>query len=620
MSLFSTLGTGTSGLKAAELAISVAGHNISNANNEYYTRQRMVTEANIPFHTSPGDIGTGVSVTTIIRIHDEFVYTRLKDSSNTFSYDTFNKKTLEEVARYFPDLKKSGLGTDIEKYFKSWNDLASNSDDAAQKIALVQNSLTLSTNLKKTRDNVRALQDSVNGQLKTNIDEVNSIGAKIVELNKSISSVEVIEPNRANDLRDKRDKLELTLSELLNNSVFKGDMISENHLDANLTDRGTGYHLNIAGHSFVDGTTFHPLEISNTGNESSYYSIYSKSQDGSKIDITEKIFGGKVGAMLDLRGRNIDPATNSSFPTDGKLQGYIDDLDTFSKTLVERTNNIYARSAQERMSSFSNKDLKDNTSLVNHSESLKKGTFDVVMYDKQGKEVGRKTININSLTTMNDSTASPSIVSQFNANADDNGDNNSLNDIDDHFNAVYSFDKLTNSGSLAFDAKDNLSGYTIAIEDHGTNFAGAIGLSPFLQGDKASNIDVVLKYKEDPAKVNAYDAPIAGNNKVANAMVQMQYDKFDFHRSGTSTVTETVEGFYRFVTTEIGTDGENAGRSYETSKALFNTINAEFQSISGVNEDDELADLIRFQASYGANAKVISTINQMLDTLLGIKQ
>ena len=242
------------------------------------------------------------------------------------------------------------------------------------------------------------------------------------------------------------------------------------------------------------------------------------------------------------------------------------------------------------------------------------------MYDKQGKEVGRKTININSLTTMNDSTTSPSIVKQFNANADDNGDNNSLNDIDDYFNAVYSFDEKSNSGALAFDAKDNLSGYTIAIEDHGTNFAGAIGLSPFLQGDKASNIDVVLKYKEDPAKLNAYSAPISGNNKLANAMVQMQYDKFDFHRSGTSTVSETVEGFYRFVTTEIATDGENAGRSYETSKTLFNTINAEFQSISGVNRDEELTDLIRYQASYGANAKVISTINQMLDTLLGIKQ
>lgn len=620
MSLFSTLNTGVSGLKAHELAIATTGHNISNANNDYYTRQRVVMHASEPFHITPGDVGTGVRVTTIVRIHDEFVYTRLKDSSNSLSYDTFNKKSLEEIAKYFPDLEGVGLGVDIENYFASWNDLASNPDDAAQKIALVQNSVTLSNNLRESRTHVRALQDSINEQLKTNVDEINRIGEQLAELNKDIGRVEVLDTNRANDLRDQRDNLELTLAELVNVSVFKGDMVTENHVDPNLTDQGSGYHMNIAGHSFVDGFTFHPLVINNTDNASSYYSIYSKSQDGSTIEITEKLTGGKIGAMLDLRGRNIDPATNSGFPVDGVLQGYVDDLDVFAKTFVEQTNNIYARSAQERMSSFSNVDLEDNASLINYSESLSKGTFDVVMYDKQGNEVGRKTIDINSLTTMNDSTVSPSIVSQFNANSDDNGDNNSLNDIDDYFNAVYSYDDVSNSGILAFDSLDSLSGYTIAIEDNGTNFAGAIGLSPFLQGDDASNMDVILKYKEDPSKMNAYSAPIAGNNDVANDMVQMQYEKFDFYRIGNSEVTESIEGFYRFITTQIATDGESANRNYETSTALFNTINSEFQSISGVNVDEELTDLMRFQAGYGANAKVITTIDQMLDTLLGLKQ
>lgn len=713
MSLFSTLGTGTSGLKASELAIATTGHNIANANNDYYTRQRVVQSANEPFHTSPGDIGTGVNVTTIVRIHDEFVYSRLKDSSTSLSYDTFSKKTLEEVARYFPDLEGSGLGFDIENYFSSWNDLASNPDDASQKIALVQNSITLSTNLQDSRNNVRALQDSINEQLKTNVDEINRIGEQLAELNKAISRVEVVEPNRANDLRDQRDNLELTLSNILDVSVFKGDMVTENHFDANLTDQGSGYHMNIAGHSFVDGFTFHPLEITNTGNESNYYSVYSKSQDGSTIEITGKLTGGKVGAMLDLRGRNIDPALNSGFPTDGTLQSYVDDLDSFAKTFVEQTNNLYARSAQESMLSLANKGLTDSTTLVNHNESLNSGTFDVIVYDNQGKEVARKEIDINSLTTMNNNTtvkssnaglsypttfasgeftingtsivSSPTfnsasdvvnaingasvdgitatldtlgnsftitsstegtvsigsnagssklaeiglsegatvgnnIVDQFNSSSDDNNDNNSLNDVDDYFTAIYNYDITKDSGVLAFDAKNSLSGYTIAVEDHGTNFAGVIGLSPFLEGNSASNVDVVLKYKEDPAKMNGYGAPIDGNNDVANDMIQLQYEKFDFQRSGSSVVSESVEGFYRFITTSIATDGESANRNFETSTSLFNTINSEFQSISGVNVDEELTDLMKFQAAYGANAKVITTIDQMLDTLLGLKQ
>ncbi len=619
MSLFSTLNTGVSGLSAAELAISTTGHNISNADNEYYTRQRVSTEASTPLSTVPGDVGTGVSVTSISRIHDEYVFGRLKDSSNSLSYDSYSKNTLEEVAKYFPDLDGVGVSADLQEYYASWNNLASNPDDSSQKIALVESAINLTDNISQSRDSVRTLQDSVNDQLKTNLDEVNRIGEQIAQLNKDISRTEVIEPNRANDLRDQRDKLELTLSDLLDVSVFKGDMQTENVIDPNLTDQGTEYHMNIAGNSFVDGFTFHPLEISNDGNDSSYYSVYSVSQDDSKVEITEKITGGKIGAMLDLRGRNIDKATGSSYPTDGTLQGYVDDLDAFAKTFVEQTNNIYARSAQPSMNSFYNDDLKSDSSLMNYSDSLDKGTFDVVMYDNQGHETGRKTISVNELTTMDDGTTN-SIVSQFNTSSDDNSDNNSLNDIDDYFNAVYSYDTNTNRGVLAFDAKDSLSGYTIAIEDNGTNFAGAVGMSAFLEGDNASNIGVVAKYEEDPSSMNAYGAPIDGNNDVANDMVQMQYDKFDFHRANNTTVNDTIEGFYRFTTTQIATDAESAGRNYDTSTALFNTVNAEFQSISGVNVDEELTDLMKYQASYGANAKVITTIDEMLNTLLGIKQ
>ena len=619
MSLFSTLNTGVSGLAAAELAISTTGHNISNADNEYYTRQRVSTEASTPLSTIPGDVGTGVSVTSISRIHDEYVFGRLKDSSNSLSYDSYSKSTLEEVAKYFPDLDGVGVSADLQEYYASWNDLASNPDDSSQKIALVESAINLTDNISQSRDSVRTLQNSVNDQLKTNLDEVNRIGEQIAQLNKDISRTEVIEPNRANDLRDQRDKLELTLSDLLDVSVFKGEMQTENVIDPNLTDQGTEYHMNIAGNSFVDGFTFHPLEISNDGNDSSYYSVYSVSQDDSKVEITEKITGGKIGAMLDLRGRNIDKATGSSYPTDGILQGYVDDLDAFAKTFVEQTNNIYARSAQPSMNSFYNDDLKSDSSLMNYSDSLDKGTFDVVMYDNQGHETGRKTISVNELTTMDDGSTN-SIVSQFNTSSDDNSDNNSLNDIDDYFNAVYGYNTNTNRGVLAFDAIDSLSGYTIAIEDNGTNFAGAVGMSAFLEGNNASNIGVVAKYKEDSSSMNAYGAPIDGNNNVANDMVQMQYDKFDFNRANNTTVNDTIEGFYRFTTTQIATDAESIGRNYDTSTALFNTVNAEFQSISGVNVDEELIDLMKYQASYGANAKVITTIDEMLTTLLGIKQ
>ncbi len=133
MSLFSTLNTGYSGLSAAEVATATTGHNIANANDDYYTRQRVMTSASTPFHTTPGDIGTGVRVTQIARIHDEYTYQRLKDSSNALSYDDFSQQRLTEVAKHFPDLKDLGIANDLTNYFNSWNDFSSNTDDGSQK-------------------------------------------------------------------------------------------------------------------------------------------------------------------------------------------------------------------------------------------------------------------------------------------------------------------------------------------------------------------------------------------------------------------------------------------------------------------------------------------------------
>lgn len=614
MSLFSALNTGVSGLNGSQLAVTTTSHNIANANNEFYTRQRVNFEASTPFRTSPGDVGTGVSVTSIVRIHDEFVYTRLKSTASALSYDTYSKQTLQEVAQYFPDLKEVGIAKDLANYYASWNDLSSNTNEGSQKIALVQTASTLSTNVQNSRDILRTLQDSLNEQLKSNIDEVNSIGEKLADINKQIATVESIKGNNANDLRDQRDKLELTLAKLLNFSVYKGEIITRNDVDPNMTDQGMDYYLNIAGSSFVDGATFHPLVIDNTGNQSDYYAIYSESQDGRRYEMTDKIYGGKVGAILDLRGRILDPAVKGGFPQDGTIQGYVDDLDTFAQTLITETNNIYASSAQDSMESSIMSEVEDNTALKNIYSNLEKGTFDVIVYNNQGVEVARKSITIDTTTTMNDDTYSKSIVTQFNTSTDDNKDNNSLNDVDDYFSAIF-----IEKGTLSLSPKNALEGYKIAIEDNGTNFPGVIGINKFFSGTDASNIEVNSEFKRDSSLVQGYGAPIYGNNKVANEMVQMQYNKLNFYQKDGRVATETVDGFYRYFTTSIASDGERSIKSYDTNQALFNTVNNQFQAISGVSMDEELANLMKFQSAYGANAKVITTIDQMLDTLLGIK-
>jgi len=614
MGLFSTLNTGTSALNAAQVAVATTSQNIANQDNASYTRQRVNFAASSAVSSGGISVGSGVTITSVTRVHDEYSYVKMRNAATAVAYDAYKTQVLEEASNYFPDLDESGISVDLEEYFSAWNDLASNATEGSQKIALVQSALTMTSDIQSARDSLRDLQDSVNSQLGTAVDEINSIAEQISDINKQINVIEAEEGNYANDLRDQRDELELTLSNLVDISVYKGNTSSyTSSVSSDLSTSettSTEYSLNIAGYTIIDGSTYHPLVASNTSNTSGYYSVYYETQDGKQYDLTGKISGGEVGSMLDLRGRVLNG--ENGYPTDGKIQDYIDELDTFAQTLITATNNIYAQSAQSSMQSPI-LDIKGDDALKNAYDNIESGTFDVIIYDKSGVEVARKTVAVGSTTTLSDDTFSDSIVSQINASTDDNSDNNSLNDVDDYFTAIYMED-----GTFSLSPTTNNSGYTIAIEDNGTNFPGAIGISQFLTGSNASDISVATQYQKDPSSMEGFAAPISGDNTVANAMVQLQYDSLSFYNSGIVS-KGTLDGYYTSLTTHIASEASAAASSLSTNQTLYNTAYTEFQSTSGVNEDEELANLIMYQASYTAAAKIITTIDEMLDTLLGMK-
>ena len=102
-------------------------------------------------------------------------------------------------------------------------------------------------------------------------------------------------------------------------------------------------------------------------------------------------------------------------------------------------------------------------------------------------------------------------------------------------------------------------------------------------------------------------------------MVQHQFEKFDFQTSE-QNYNDTVYGFFDTLSTNVGIQATKTSNYNDTITAQFNAIEQEYQSVSQVNIDEEMTNLIRYQTAYGASAKVITTVDQMLNTLLGIKQ
>lgn len=616
MGIFDSLHIGYSGLSTSQTGINTTSHNIANANTEGYSKQRVSQKVNAPIHNLPGDVGAGVHVDSIARSHDEFVYNRLKSSGSQVAYSEYMEKTLQEITTYAPDLDNLGIAKDIKDFFSSWSDVAQNPNDDSQKVVLLRSMESLTQNLNHTSKQLHNLQDRLNEEFKSGIDEVNRLASEIVELNKNINKVENTNSSsaNANDLRDQRDQLELELSKMLNIDVSKGKTVTEYGAKINRTDQGTDYNVNVGGFNLIDGVSFHPLRAENSVNTTTLNSAYYVDHSQKKIDVTGSIRGGKLGAMLDLRGDKLDSNTNRA--TNSKIQGYIDDLDTFSKTFVQAVNSVYASSAQEKIVTDDLSEIGESGRLVS-LDGINEGSFEIKVYDSLGNEVASRAITIDSTTSLYtnaDGTINPnSIIEQINDNKDDNNDNDGTNDLDDFFSA----DMV--DGKLRIKSKVD-ENYTIAIEDNGTNFAGRTGVNKLFEGDSAKSISLTAAIKNNPSNIAGFKAPVDGNSEMASQMVALQYENLTFEKTDGTKIEQGIEDFYRYSSSRVAADAHQATINKDAAEVLNKTVMDEFKSVSGVDMDEELVNLMMYQTAYQANAKLITAVDRMIDTLLGMKQ
>lgn len=613
---FGVLNTAYSGLQVSQTSIGVISQNVSNAENESYTRQRSVIQARTPMNTQAGDLGMGAEVYTVQRIHNEFLYRRFTSASQSKEFTDFERSTLEEVSKYFPDIQNNGLAKDLQNYFDAWQSYANSPADSSQAIALAQKTSVLASNITDTVDRLKTVRTSLNDQIASNVTEINRLAGEIAELNAKITAHESNGQANANDLRDKRDANELALMKIVNLEISKSEPQTNIKIDPQVADKTQKYVIEIGGRPLVDGKNFHPLVTKDDPNAGphGFTSIYFEYEDHSTENITDKLTGGRLGAITDLRGFGIDPVTQE--PTSGKIQNYIDLLNSFANGLIEHTNNAYASSATNYMQSNEMNTLNDEP--IRYSPlNIQTGSFDAVAYDINGKEVARKTISVDT----NIDTLS-SIATKLNTASDDNKDGNATNDFASYFSASLSkglrgtFQIGTNPTSLQ-------TAYTFAIEDSKTdptNFAGALGLSRFFDGKDASSIALNYDKTLDTSKIHPFSAPITGNNDVANKILQLQYDSVEFKMRDGTYSTNTISGFYNDLSVVVSTDTNTAGIVNDSSVAIYNAAKTEYDSIAKVSIDEELINLIRFQSGYSASAKIVTTIDQMITTLLGIKQ
>lgn len=605
--ILTSLNTSYTGLQAHQVMVDTTSNNISNASDEFYSRKRVIAQPEKPLVMHQGLImGRGVDVQAIRRIHDDFVFDRYTKAGSETAFFQNSFDTLREISAHFPDVDGVGIFNDLSTYFNAWKDLSKNPKDAAQKQVLAEATQVLTRNIRDTRLKLVNIQRQASENLETLVKEANRLGFEIAHLNQKIGEMEDAKQyKQANELRDRRDEYEYHMIEIIGGKVFKGHLKTDSQTSPRNADFDENYVMNVAqGFNIVDGYTFHPLTLEKENNAEHLNRVYYRTYDFKDVDITDKMNEGKAGSLINLYN------TGYNGTKVGHIQRYIDLLDTFAQGFMEATNAIYAQSAAHSLIG-SEVTFERNQALKDSGYNFKNGSFDLIAYNTNGQVITSRRIYIDNVTTMHD------IVRQINANSDDNNDNNDTNDFDDFFRAH--FDPVVKK--FVVEAKRPADGFYVGIKDNGTNFTGAMGINKFLQGDSAKDIHLNREYEKDPTYIRPWLTPINGNFDVANMMQQLQYDKVDFYNKRTKiNSTMKISEFYQYAAGRVATDTEETQRTLDTKKSVYEATKKEHLSITQVSIDEEMVDLIKFQGGYAANAKVITAIDRMIETLLGIKQ
>lgn len=295
ISTFFGLHTALRGILAQQRSLDVTTHNIANANTVGYSRQEALLASSPAFiypgmntPAGAGQIGTGVDVTQYKRVRDAFIDVQLRAQTMRHGYYETTRDGLEQVELAFAEPGDTGLNTLLSKFWDAWQDVSDAPENLATRQALVQSAASLAEGFRSLDSQLATITSQSAADLTLTLDEVNSIGAQILDLNVQIANVRAM-GDQPNDLFDKRDVLLDRLAQLGNVTVTTGAL--------DVVD------VTIGGATLVTGTTSSATLV--------------------EADLTT-LTSGKLAALRTMR--------------DTTLPGYRASLDAVANSLVTQVN------------------------------------------------------------------------------------------------------------------------------------------------------------------------------------------------------------------------------------------------------------------------------------------
>jgi len=647
----SLLSIGSSGLQAFQRSLNTIGNNISNVNTEGYSKQRVELSSRIPQPTGYGFAGSGVQTTTITRSFDAFIEGSIRNTTSTAKeFETFQALAAQlDNVLADPD---AGIANSMQNFFNAMQDLADTPANPAAREVLLKQGENLSAQFNELSSWMNSVRGQVNSDIRGSVSEINRLSNAIANLNESI----VVQQGRsggqpANDLLDQRDTLIRDLSALVSVNTVKQDDGSINVM------AGTGQVL-------VVGNKASTLEVYIEASDPNQLGIAIRGSGNIQVPITDQLSGGKLGGLLSFRDRMLDPASNGLGLNAISLGNYINQqqnkgmdldgtlgLDFFSVsqpqalTIAGTPNNVTV--AFDNISQLTNNDYtlryssgawqltrNDTDQVVTMTGT---GTAaDPFIAEGISLEIGvapsngdayfiRPTRNgatdIQMTLVNNRQIAAAAPLRSLAAAANTGTGAISAGIVTDINNVAFqsTAGQLTPpvlvrfSNGTSYDIFDNTNPASPVLLEAGIAYNPATGgeVFPTPGGlDYGYNININGAPAAGDEFNTEYNTGGIGDNR--NALLLGAIANSKLMANGTASITES----YSALVADVGSSTKQAELNSLAQNRVLDQAIATRESISGVNLDEEAANLIRFQQAYQAAAQVITVANSMFDSLL----
>lgn len=661
-SQFFGLNIAYTGLLASNAALNATSNNIANVQTAGYSRQTVIQQAASALQTfqTYGCAGAGVETLAIERIRDEFYDTKYWNNSTKLGQYSIQSYYMEQVETYFDDNgKNAGFKTVFNQLMVSGlEELLKNPDSSTTKSQFIGYAGDLTEYFNGLAGNMEAMQKDVNQELKLKIDEINSIAGEIATLNKQINTIEQTGVT-ANELRDRRALLLDQLSGIVDVQVTESPVMDTNN---NFNTGANRFVVKIAGgQTLVDTNEYNSLECVaresyekvNQTDIDGLYDVYW--ENGQEFNLYNSAMGGSLQGLIQMRDGN----NGEGF--EGKVTGV-------GETADGRHDTVTVEVTKEFLQNLNKCNLSDQGGVISlgNQEFYYDSWEYTCSFDTDGNPTYSYTF------TLSDNTKNPTRITNDRVGKQaEVGESLSYQGIPYYMKQMnewartfsQKFNDILHSGYSGDKKGENLFVADDATSDDQYDFPDATRYDVYTKEAFQAKVDELKKQYMDAdptlsaaaaeaqarqtvsstfkVSVNvaddSYYQMTAENFSILSAMLNnpdllatkrkegdgveqndlledlkdmaTNKDKMSFRGANASEFLQCMLG-------DIALNANRANSFYDCYSNIVSSVENQRLSISGVDEDEEAVNLVKYQNSYNLASKMIQTLTEMYDRLI----